>query len=161
MDARNVVIIGSGPAGLTAATYAARANLQPLVIEGNAPNLPGGQLTNTLYVENFPGFADPVMGNDLIDQMRVQAKRAGAQFLSENAIEANLSKRPFVLKTDSDKTILITTPGRPLTSVPGVFAAGDLADTLYKQAVTAAGSGCMAAIEAERYLEAQEHEATA
>jgi len=317
-ETQNVVIIGSGPAGLTAAIYAARANLQPLVIEGGAPNLPGGQLMITSDVENFPGFAEGIMGPDLMHQMRLQAQRVGADFLTENVTVADLSQRPFVLKTDGDRTILtktiviatgasakwiglptetalygkgvsacatcdgfffrnkevivvgggdtaleeatyltrmaskvtivhrrdtlrgsqimqkrafdnpkiafqwdseieaihdpeagkvtgvtlrntktgdksflaadgvfvaightpntslftgqlamdpqgyiITTPGRPLTSVPGVFAAGDLADTLYKQAVTAAGSGCMAAIEAERYLESEEYTASA
>ena len=315
-EIQNVVIIGSGPAGLTAAIYAARANLQPLVIEGGAPNLPGGQLMITSDVENFPGFAEGIMGPDLMHQMRLQAQRVGADFLTENVVEADLRQRPFTLKTDGGRTIvaktviiatgasakwiglptetalygkgvsacatcdgfffrnkevivvgggdtaleeatyltrmaskvtivhrrdvlrgsqimqqrafdnpkiafqwdsvveaihdpeagkvtgvtlrnvhsggtsflsadgvfvaightpntslftgqlamdpqgyIITTPGRPITSVPGVFAAGDLADTLYKQAVTAAGSGCMAAIEAERFLESAEHEA--
>lgn len=312
-EVRNVVIIGSGPAGLTAAIYAARANLVPLVIEGGAPNLPGGQLMITSDVENFPGFAEGIMGPDLMHQMRLQAQRVGADFLTENVTEVDFSQRPFVLKTDGDRTILaktaiistgasakwlglptetalygkgvsacatcdgfffrnkevlvvgggdtaleeatyltrmaskvtiihrrdtlrgshimqkramdnpkiafewdsaiteihdpaagkvtgvtlrnlktdstkflaadgifiaightpntklfegqlgmdpqgyiITTPGRPLTTVPGVFAAGDVQDTLYKQAVTAAGSGCMAAIEAERFLESEE-----
>jgi thioredoxin reductase (NADPH) len=313
-EVRNVVIIGSGPAGLTAAIYAARASLSPLVIEGGAPNLPGGQLMITSDVENFPGFAEGIMGPDLMHQMRLQAQRVGADFLTENVTQVDFSQRPFTLKTDGDRTILaktvvistgasakwlglpsetalygkgvsacatcdgfffrnkellvvgggdtaleeatyltrmaskvtiihrrdtlrgsqimqqraldnpkiayewnsvitaihdpeagkvtgvtlhnvktdetkflaadgifiaightpntklfegqlamdpqgyiVTTPGRPLTSVPGVFAAGDVQDTLYKQAVTAAASGCMAAIEAERFLEAEEH----
>ena len=314
-DVRNVVIVGSGPAGLTAAIYAARANLSPLVIEGGAPNLPGGQLMITSDVENFPGFAEGILGPELMEQMRHQAARVGAEFLTENVTDVDFSRRPFHLKTDGDhefdaKTVIITTgasakwlglpsetalygkgvsacatcdgfffrnrevvvvgggdtaleeanylarmaskvtlvhrrdtlrasqimqkrafdnpkiefawnsaireikdveagkvtgvvlqdlttdetrflptdgvfiaighspntklfqghlpmddggyivttPGRPLTNVPGVFAAGDVQDTLYKQAVTAAGSGCMAAMEAERYLEELEDE---
>lgn len=311
-DPRNVIIIGSGPAGLTAAIYAARANLNPLVIEGGAPNLPGGQLMITSDVENFPGFAEGVMGPELMDAMRRQAARVGAEFLTENVTEVDFSNRPFHVKTDGDKEFwgktaivttgasarwlglpsetalygkgvsacatcdgfffrnrevvvvgggdtaleeanylarmaskvtlihrrdtlrgshimqqrafdnpkiefiwnsvvkeihdpaqgkvtgvtmhnlqtdadtffptdgifiaightpntgifagqlamdsggyIITTPGRPLTSVPGVFAAGDVQDTMYKQAVTAAGSGCQAAMDAERWLEEQ------
>ena len=314
-DVRNVVIVGSGPAGLTAAIYAARANLHPLVIEGGAPNLPGGQLMITSDVENFPGFAEGILGPELMEQMRHQAARVGAEFLTENVTDVDFSRRPFHLTTDGDhqfdaKTVIITTgasakwlglpsetalygkgvsacatcdgfffrnrevvvvgggdtaleeanylarmaskvtlvhrrdtlrasqimqkrafdnpkiefawnsaiteikdvdagkvtgvvlqdlrtdetrflptdgvfiaighspntklfqghlhmdgggyivttPGRPLTNVPGVFAAGDVQDTLYKQAVTAAGSGCMAAMEAERYLEELEDE---
>jgi len=310
---RNVVIIGSGPAGLTAAIYAARANLSPLVIEGGAPNLPGGQLMITSDVENFPGFADGIMGPDLMDQMRRQAARVGAEFLTENVSAVDFSQRPFHIQTDDGKEFwaktaivttgasakwlglptetalygkgvsacatcdgfffrnrevvvvgggdtaleeanylarmaskvtvvhrrdtlrashimqkramdnpkiefvwdtavkaihdpdagkvtgltlhnlktdedrffptdgvfiaightpntklfqghlamdpqgyIITTPGRPLTSVPGVFAAGDVQDTEYKQAITAAGTGCQAAMDAERFLEEQE-----
>jgi thioredoxin reductase (NADPH) len=312
-EPRNVIIIGSGPAGLTAAIYAARANLNPLVIEGGAPNLPGGQLMITSDVENFPGFAHGIMGPDLMDQMRQQAARVGAEFLTENVGTVDFSKRPFHLTTDGDKEFwaqtaiittgasakwlglptetalygkgvsacatcdgfffrnrevvvvgggdtaleeanyltrmaskvtiihrrdtlrgshimqkrafdnpkiefiwdsavkeihdlaagkvtgltllnlktdeetffptegvfiaightpntklfdghlamdpqgyIITTPGRPLTSVPGVFAAGDVQDTVYKQAVTAAGTGCQAAMDAERFLEEEQ-----
>lgn len=312
-EPHNVIIIGSGPAGLTAAIYAARANLSPLVIEGGAPNLPGGQLMITSDVENFPGFADGIMGPDLMDQMRRQAARVGAEFLTENVSAVDFSQRPFHIQTDDDKEFwaktaivttgasakwlglptetalygkgvsacatcdgfffrnrevvvvgggdtaleeanylsrmaskvtvvhrrdtlrashimqkramdnpkigfvwdtavkaihdpdagkvtgltlhnlktdaetffptdgvfiaightpntklfqghlamdpngyIITTPGRPLTSAPGVFAAGDVQDTEYKQAITAAGSGCQAAMDAERFLEEQE-----
>jgi len=312
-EPRNVIIIGSGPAGLTAAIYAARANLSPLVIEGGAPNLPGGQLMITSDVENFPGFANGIMGPDLMDQMRQQAARVGAEFLTENVSAVDFSRRPFHVQTDDGKEFwaktaivttgasakwlglptetalygkgvsacatcdgfffrgrevvvvgggdtaleeanylarmaskvtvvhrrdtlrashimqkramdnpkiqfvwdsavkaihdpdagkvtgltlhnlktdvetffptdgvfiaightpntklfeghlamdpqgyIITTPGRPLTSVPGVFAAGDVQDTEYKQAITAAGSGCQAAMDAERFLEEQE-----
>ena len=308
-DVRNVIIIGSGPAGLTAAIYAARANLSPLVIEGGSPNLPGGQLMITSEVENYPGFADGIMGPDLMMAMRAQAERVGAEFISENVYLVDFRQSPFYLKTDGNREFysetaiistgasakwlglpseaslygkgvsacatcdgfffrnrevvvvgggdtaleeatflsrmaskvtivhrrdslrgsqimrkralenpkiefawnsviveihdpaagkvtgvalkdvntgdtriletdgvfiaightpntglfagqidmdeqgyIITLPGRPLTNIPGVFAAGDVQDTLYKQAVTAAGSGCMAAIEAERFL---------
>jgi thioredoxin reductase (NADPH) len=309
-EAREVVIIGSGPAGLTAAIYAARANLHPLVIEGGIPNLPGGQLMITSDVENYPGFAEGIMGPELMERMRDQAARVGAEFWTENVSEADFSQRPFHLKTDGEREVwaktaivttgasakwlglptetalygkgvsacatcdgfffrnrevivvgggdtaleeanylarmaskvtlvhrrdslrasqimqkraydnpkiefawnsvikeikdvdagkvtgvvlhdlrtdktrflpadglfiaighspnttlfagqldmdeggyIITTPGRPVTNVPGVFAAGDVQDTRYKQAITAAGSGCQAAMEAERFLE--------
>jgi thioredoxin reductase (NADPH) len=309
-EAQNVIIIGSGPAGLTAAIYAARASLSPLVIEGGAPNLPGGQLMITSDVENFPGFAEGILGPELMTRMRDQAARVGAEFLTENVQSVDFSSRPFQIKTDGDrelwaKTVIITTgasakwlglptetalygkgvsacatcdgfffrnrevvvvgggdtaleeanylsrmaskvtvvhrrdtlrasqimqkraldnpkiefiwnsaikqihdpeagkvtgltlqnlktdettfyptdgvfiaighqpnttlfngklemdpqgyiitrPGRPQTSVAGVFAAGDVQDTIYKQAITAAGSGCQAAMEAERFLE--------
>ncbi len=312
-EPRNVVIIGSGPAGLTAAIYAARANLHPLVIEGGAPNLPGGQLMITSDVENFPGFAHGIMGPELMDQMRQQAERVGAEFLTENVETVDFSQRPFHIKTDDSKEFwaktaivttgasakwlglpsetalygkgvsacatcdgfffrgrevvvigggdtaleeanylsrmaskvtlihrrdsfrasqimqkramdnpkieviwdsvvkaihdpeagkvtgltlhnlktdaesffptsgvfiaighspntklfeghlemdssgyIVTTPGRPTTNIAGVFAAGDVQDTEYKQAITAAGSGCQAAMDAERYLEEQE-----
>ena len=308
-ESEKVVIIGSGPAGLTAAIYAARANLRPVLIEGIQP---GGQLTITTEVENFPGFSRPVMGPDLMIEMRKQAERFETRFKSGNVVKVDLASRPFrisleeeMLQTRSliiasgasakllnlssemklmghgvsacatcdgfffkDKKVLVVgggdtameeanfltkfasevkvihrrdtlraskimqerakknpkisfvwnsqiekilgedmgkvtgaslrdlkggglreeacdgifvaighvpntalfkgqldlnengyilTRGGTRTSVPGVFAAGDVQDFIYKQAVTAAGSGCMAAIDAERYLEAETH----
>ena len=306
---RNVVILGSGCAGDTAAIYAARANLQPLVVMGHEP---GGQLSLTTLVENFPGFPQGIDGPELVENMKAQAQRFGAEYVGGSVTEADLSRRPFRLQIDEqwveartvivatgasarwlgleseqklighgvsscatcdgffyrDKEIMvvgggdsaleeanfltrfgrrvtvvhrrdqfrasrimtgrtranpkielvtgaviddvhdvsqgvvtgvtlrnvatgekwrravdglfvaighvpntavfkgqidldadgyIVSHGGARTSVPGVFHAGDDADRTYRQAITAAGAGCMAAIEAERFLEAQGH----
>ena len=304
---RHVVIIGSGPAGLTAAIYAARANLSPLIIEGLQA---GGQLTTTTEVENYPGFSHAIMGPELMKEMRGQAERFGTTFLQGDVTSVELKKKPFKIVIEDEqpmetKTLIIATGasaihlglknesrlmghgvstcatcdgyffrGKPLvvvgggdsameesnfltkfatnvyvvhrrdklraskimqdramknekisfvwnsvvedilgdgvvagvrvknivtdktselpcagvfvaightpntdlfkgqvemdakgyiltkngtaTNVPGVFAAGDVQDSKYRQAVTAAGSGCMAAMDAERYLESRE-----
>lgn len=305
------VIIGTGPAGLTAAIYLARANLNPLIIEGPQP---GGQLTTTTEVENFPGFVDGIMGPELMDNMRKQAERFGAQFRTGWVNHVDTSGRPFKLDVEglgevtADTLIIstgatakylgipgeednvgrgvstcatcdgfffrnkeivvvgggdsaleeanfltrfvskvtlihrrdelraskimqdraranekiewalnrtpveilaadhgvtgikvknnttgeeeiveasgvfvaighhpntsflggqittdpsgyiVTTPGTSETNVPGVFACGDVQDTRYRQAITAAGSGCMAAMDAEKYIESLEHD---
>ena len=305
----NVLIIGSGPAGLTAAIYAARANLSPMLIEGWQS---GGQLTTTTEVENFPGFAKGIMGPELMKEMRAQAERFGTAFLTGDVTAVDFRKRPVTVTVDQDRTIeartviiatgasaipiglknearltghgvstcatcdgfffrgkelvvvgggdsameeanfltkfatrvyvvhrrdklraskimqdralknerisfiwnsvvedilgtdvvtgvrlknlvmgttttlpisgvfiaighrpntalfagqldmdakgyIVTKQGTTATTVPGVFAAGDVQDSTYRQAVTAAGTGCMAAIDAERYLELTGH----
>lgn len=311
---RNVIIIGSGPAGLTAAIYTARANLAPLVIEGepsSTSDQPGGQLMLTTEVENFPGFPDGIMGPELMINFRSQAQRFGAEFLTEKVTAIDFDSRPFrvwvrdteyqahsiIVSTGArslmlgleaeqrllghglstcatcdgfffrgqhiavvgggdsaieeatfltkfaekvtlihrrdelraskimqdrafanpkiemlwnhtvteimgggkvegievtntvdgtvstlpvtgvfvaighqpntdlfkgvldmeDSGYLITRPGSTYTNIDGVFACGDVQDHTYRQAITAAGSGCMAAIDAERWLEANVH----
>ncbi|WP_214625889.1 thioredoxin-disulfide reductase [Paenibacillus agaridevorans] len=308
------IIIGTGPAGLTAAIYLARANMEPLVIEGWQP---GGQLTTTTEVENFPGFPDGILGSELMDNMRKQAQKFGATFKMGSVKSVDFGKRPYTLEVEGlgqlqAESIIISTgasakylgipgeqdnigrgvstcatcdgfffrgkklivigggdsameeasfltrfatevrvvnrreelraskimqdrarsnekvawslnrtplevvagenglqglkvrnnetgeeelleadgvfvaightpntgflggqietdaqgyilvkPGTSETNIPGVFACGDVQDTTYRQAITAAGSGCMAALDCERYLEAQAHEAAA
>src|SRR5690242_12196461 len=94
---RKTVIIGSGCAGLTAAVYSARANLKPLVIQGHEP---GGQLSLTTLVENFPGWPDGIQGPELIDNMRKQAERFGTEFLTAEVSSTDLKASPFVLRTN-------------------------------------------------------------
>jgi len=111
MEKRKVVIIGTGPSGLTAAIYAARAELSPLVIDGKEP---GGQLTLTTDVDNFPGFPEGVLGPDLMANMRKQAARFGAEYLPTMVTEVDLSKRPFHIKCENGneyqaETIIIST----------------------------------------------------
>ena len=312
MSHHHVIIIGSGPAGLTAAIYAARANLHPVVLEGepsSTSDQPGGQLMLTTDVENFPGFPDGIMGPELMQKFREQAIRFGAEFITEKVTAVDFSERPFKvnvrntqytadavivstgaqslmlgleaesrllgyglstcatcdgfffrghqiavvgggdsaveeatfltkfadkvllihrrdslraskimqdralsnpkiefmwnsavedllgdtklegavvrnLLTDElttlpvtglfvaighrpntdlfkgvldmeDNGYLVTQPGTSYTNIPGVFACGDVQDHVYRQAITAAGSGCMAAIDCERWLESQ------
>ena len=93
-----LIILGSGPAGYTAAIYAARAMLEPVLIQGIQP---GGQLTITTDVENYPGFADPIQGPWLMEQMQAQAANVGTELVSDHIIEVDLRRRPFILKGDS------------------------------------------------------------
>src|SRR5665811_237817 len=106
----DVIIIGSGPAGYTAALYAARADLDPLVFEGSQS---GGQLMITTDVENYPGFPDGIMGPELMDQFRKQAERFGARMLRTDVTEVDFSSRPFLVKSGADEyranTVIVST----------------------------------------------------
>ena len=104
LETENIVIIGSGPAGYTAAIYAARANLQPLLITGfQEGGIPGGQLMTTTFVENFPGFPNGVQGPELMDLIKAQAVRWGTKLIEEDAISIDLSQRPFTINTKTIK----------------------------------------------------------
>ncbi|WP_088051912.1 thioredoxin-disulfide reductase [Virgibacillus dakarensis] len=117
-----VVVLGTGPAGLTSAIYLARANLEPLVLEGPES---GGQLSLTTEVENFPGFSDPIMGPELIETMRSQAKRFGVQFERGLVKRVDFSKRPFQLNVDSlgeilaESVIISTGASARMLQIPG------------------------------------------
>ena len=102
-EVRNVVIVGSGPAGYTAAIYASRAQLEPLMYEGSVTA--GGALMNTTEVENFPGFTDGVMGPDLMDSMRKQAKRFGTELITDDIVEMDLTGDIKILKDGSGNTV--------------------------------------------------------
>ncbi|MCM3441325.1 thioredoxin-disulfide reductase (plasmid) [Metabacillus halosaccharovorans] len=117
-----VIILGTGPAGLTAAIYLARANMKPIVIEGDQP---GGQLTLTTEVENFPGFIDGITGPELMDNMRKQAERFGAEFKRGWVTEVDLSKKPYRLQVnglgeiETESLILSTGASAKLLNIPG------------------------------------------
>ena len=120
-EKRRVTIIGSGPAGLTAAVYTARANLEPLVIEGIQA---GGQLMLTTEVENYPGFVDGIMGPELMENMRAQAARFGTEYLTDNVTNVDFSKPPFKItmsdrEIESDTVIISTGASALMLGVPG------------------------------------------
>src|SRR5690242_942196 len=113
MQKRKLVIIGSGPSALTAAIYASRANLHPLLFEGFYSGTPGGQLMITTEVENFPGFPESIMGPELVERCRKQALRFGTEILSEDVLSVNLKRHPFHIegsktKVETDALIIAT-----------------------------------------------------
>jgi thioredoxin reductase (NADPH) len=119
---RKTIIIGTGPAGLTAAIYLARANLEPLVIEGWQP---GGQLTTTTEVENFPGFPEGILGSELMSNMRKQAQRFGAEFKTGSVSSIDFSKRPYTLQVEgigelqAESVIISTGASAKYLGIPG------------------------------------------
>ncbi|MFN2613316.1 MAG: thioredoxin-disulfide reductase [Actinomycetota bacterium] len=120
-NVNDVIIVGSGPAGLTAALYAARANLEPLVIEGAAPY---GQLMLTTDVENFPGFPDGILGPELMQKFREQAERFGGEFVTADATRVDLTRSPFSVAVGDDvyegRTVIISTGAKSrMLDVPG------------------------------------------
>ena len=120
-EKRRVIIIGSGPSGLTAAVYTARANLEPLVIEGIEA---GGQLMLTTEVENYPGFVDGIMGPELMESMRKQAARFGTEFLTDNVTSVDFSSKPFKIETagttyEAAAVIISTGASARMLGIPG------------------------------------------
>ena len=124
MEKRKLIIVGSGPAGHTAAIYAARANLEPLLYEGFFSGTPGGQLMTTTEVENYPGFPEGITGPELMDNFRKQAARFGTTILTEDVESVDLSKAPFIVKgkkteAQADCIIIATGATAKRLDVPG------------------------------------------
>lgn len=158
----NVIIVGSGPAGLTAAIYAGRANLNPLVIAGYKP---GGQLMDTSVIENFPGFPDGIQGPDLMQRMMDQAQKWGAQFVYEDAISVDLSGTEKIIRTNENeyvgKSVILATGAIPRKlEIPGeeqywgfgVSSCATCDGALYRDKVVAVVGGGDSAMEEASFL---------
>lgn len=154
---RKLIIIGSGPAGYTAAIYAARADLKPLVLAGESY---GGQLVNTTLVENWPGHKDGVMGPDLMIEMRAQAEKFGAEMVDKFAQEINVERQPFMVRTDKEEylaeaviiatgaeSIMLKVPGEERLLGRGVATCAVCDAAFYRDKVTYVVGGGDAAIE--------------
>ncbi len=168
MTVENLVIIGSGPAGYTAAIYAGRANLKPLMFEGlQSGGLPGGQLMTTTEVENFPGFPEGIQGPMLMDRMRAQAERWGAELITEDVVSVDFSQRPFTIKSENHEvkahSIIIATgatarrlnlPGETEYWTKGISACAicDGATPMFRHAELAVVGGGDTAAEEAIYL---------
>jgi thioredoxin reductase (NADPH) len=164
----NVVILGSGPAGLTAAIYAARANLRPIVVEGfGSDHQPGGQLMITTEVENYPGFADGVTGPKLMEILRAQAERFGTRFFTEDAVKVDLAAQPKQVFLESQteplltKTVIIATgavakwigcPGEKELQNHGVSACATCDGSFFKNKDVIVVGGGDTALEEALYL---------
>jgi thioredoxin reductase (NADPH) len=164
---RNVIIIGSGPAGLTAAIYAARANLKPLCIEGFSAGglIPGGQLMFTTEVENYPGFPDKVTGQDLMQRFRDQAEKQGTEIITADVTKVELGSRPFKVWVDNDlyltKTVIVATgaranylglPNEELLKNKGVSACAVCDGALFRNEPVVVVGGGDTAMEEATYL---------
>jgi thioredoxin reductase (NADPH) len=162
-DVRDVIIIGSGPAGYTAAVYAARAKLSPLVFEGSVTA--GGALMQTTDVENFPGFPDGIIGPELMDAIRKQAERFGAELVSDDVVAVDLTASPKVVRTDSAtyyaKAVIVATgskykelgvPGEKLLSGHGVSWCATCDGFFFREQDIAVIGGGDSAIEEATFL---------
>ena len=178
-----LLILGSGPAGYSAAIYAARANLRPTLITGAVR---GGQLMSAERVDYWPADHEGLQGAELMERFRKQAEQFGAEIVYDHINAVKLGVRPFRLAgvgaMYTCEALIIATGYQPeaklfngqmrmingyvltrggsnglatMTSVPGIFAAGDVQDHAYRQTLTSAAAGCMAAVDAQRYLETQ------
>ncbi|MEJ7735406.1 MAG: thioredoxin-disulfide reductase [Polyangiaceae bacterium] len=164
---RNVIIIGSGPAGLTAAIYAARANLKPLCIEGFSAGglIPGGQLMFTTEVENYPGFPDKVTGQELMQRFRDQAEKQGTEIITADVSKVELGARPFKVWVENDlylaKTVIVATgaranylglPNEELLKNKGVSACAVCDGALFRNEPVVVVGGGDTAMEEATYL---------